>query len=306
MISRTFPFNHVVYTFASLMSLLFVDDDEMVEERRGYRPSTTTIKEENDEDEVMSSYGANQEHTDYQTEQTANDDEDEDPIIESIPLVINQVPSPETQSLHLLQYPGRPKTRPLSNTPVSASIKPDSHYLDLKLPIDPTKFFNLRKVDEWGESIDKQSISGVLDPAEQGIYAAKVVNDGLERKIVLIPVDSTAQLRTSFKYIDDLDKETLQQRKLEAQQERHQERANVQILQTAAKHSTQNQDAHSHSLGDSLKSMKRFDEEEWKYLSWKTEDVLVESLKLQLRDGADGIQLKNETTYSEFIDHLYS
>lgn len=276
------------------MSSLFVGEDDSFEDRRGYKPSTTTIKEEK-EDEVSSP----------PDEQEEADNEDEDPIVESIPLVMNQVPSPSTQSLHILQYPGRPKSRPLSNTPVSASIKPDSHYLDLKLPIDPTKFFNLRKIEEWGETIDKQSISGVLDPAEQGIYAAKVVNDGIERKVVLIPVDSTAQLRTSFKYIDDLDKETLQQRKLEAQQERNQERANVQILQTAAKHSTQNQDSHSHSLGDSLKSVKKFEEEEWKHLSWKA-DALVDTLRLQLRDGADGIQLKNETSYTEFIDHLYS
>ncbi|KAI5958147.1 hypothetical protein CANMA_004301 [Candida margitis] len=289
------------------MSQLFVDDDDMAEDRKGYRPSTTTIKEENDEDEIMA-YETRQGSADNQTEPSSAEDDD-DPIIESIPLVMNQVPTPELQSIHLLQYPGRPKSRPLSNTPVSASIKPDSHYLNLKLPIDPTKFFNLRKIEDWGESIDKQSISGVLDPVEQGIYAGKVVNDGIERKVVLTPIDSTAQLRTSFKYIDNLDKETLQQRKLEAQQERHQERANVQILQTAAKHSTQNQDTHSHSLGDSLKSVKKFDEEEWKYLSWKTgghEDTSVESLKLQLKDGADGIQLKNQTTYDAFIDHLYS
>lgn len=292
------PLDLVLTSHHHQMSQLFVDEDDRVDDRRGYRPSTTTIKEENDEDESSPSL-------EY-VQAALEENDDDDPIIESIPLVMNQVPSPATQSLHLLQYPGRPKTRVLSNTPVSASIKPDSHYLDLKLPIDPTKFFNLRKVEDWGESIDKHSISGVLDPTEQGIYAAKVVNDGVERKVVLIPIDSTAQLRTSFKYIDDLDKETMQQRKLEAQQERHQERPSVQILQTAAKHSTQNQDSHSHSLGDSLKSMKKFDEEEWKHLTWKTGDTMVESLKLQLSDGADGIHLHNDTSYDEFIDHLYN
>ncbi|KAI5955981.1 hypothetical protein KGF57_003467 [Candida theae] len=281
------------------MSSLFVGENESYDEVRGYRPSTTTIKEENDEDEVMLP-------THQEQQPASENDDDNDPIIESIPLIINQLPTPTTQSLHLLQYPGRPKTRPLSSTPVSASIKPESHYLDLKLPLDSSKFFNLRKVDDWGETIDKQSISGVLDPAEQGIYAAKVINDGFERKVVLIPIDSTAQLRTSFKYIDDLDKETLQQRRLEAQQERNQERANVQILQTAAKHSTQNQESHSHSLGDSLKSVKKFEEEDWKHLNWKADESSVDNVRSQLRDGADGIHLKNETSYKEFIDHLYN
>lgn len=95
------PLDLVLTSHHHQMSQLFVDEDDRVDDRRGYRPSTTTIKEENDEDESSPSL-------EY-VQAALEENDDDDPIIESIPLVMNQVPSPATQSLHLLQYPGRPK-----------------------------------------------------------------------------------------------------------------------------------------------------------------------------------------------------
>ena len=79
-------------------------------------------------------------------------------------------------------------------------------------------------------------------------------------------MDSTVQLKPSFKYIDDLEAQSIQQRR--QQESTNEKPANVQILQSAAKHSTQSGEF-LHSLGDSLKLVKHFEEEEWQNLIWK-------------------------------------
>ncbi|KAI5950133.1 hypothetical protein KGF54_005281 [Candida jiufengensis] len=310
------------------MSQLFIDEEEELDTRRGYKPSTTTIKEEdNSEDEEMSfddrlrqdsinlpqntfqsPPSIKEEEEEEEEEQKEEQEEEDDPIIESIPLVVNQMPNNKNQSLHLFQYPGRPKTRPLKNQQILSLIKPQSQYLELKLPLNPTKFFDATKIEEWGENINLQSISGVLDPLTSGNYAGKIIDDPiLGRKIILIPINSSVQLRPTFKYIDDVDKENLQQQRKNMNIDEG-EKPSVQILQTAAKHSTNNQDGYSHSLGDSLKSIKKFDEEEWKFLSFKSnsEDQQITNLKNQLINDADGIILESQTTYDEYIDHLYN
>ncbi|CAK9441942.1 uncharacterized protein LODBEIA_P57740 [Lodderomyces beijingensis] len=302
---------------------LFVEDDE----NDSYKPSEVVIKEEDEEmlpagEQEQRNMGGNFPREREEASQLRNDEEqeengnDDDPIVGSFPLIMNQVPSKDKHSLHVLQFPGRLKSRSLNRQEhVRASIKPGSHYLDLKVPLDVDKFFNKDKVQDWGLGIEYQSLSGVLDPTESGIYAAKIVNDGTEKKIVLIPVDSSAQLRTSFKYIDDIDKRELQSRKLQQQQQQQQQhqqqqedggdQSGVQILQTAAKRS-QNQDSHSHILGDSLKSVKKFEEEEWQHLAWKqSRDPAVEDLKESLKNGADYLKLETATTRDAFIDQTY-
>ncbi|KAI5960822.1 uncharacterized protein KGF55_004392 [Candida pseudojiufengensis] len=314
------------------MSQLFVDEDEDMDYKRGYKPSTTTIKEEElSDDEEMSfddrinknSLNLPNDDDEYQLPPTIpreqeqqqedeSEEEDDDPIIESIPLIINQVPKEQNKSLHLLQYPGRPKTRSLRNQTVISSIKPNSKYLELKLPLDVNKFFNKSKLEEWGENINLQNISGVMDQFGGGNYIGKIINNKENkenRKIVLIPLDSSVQLRSTFKYIDDLDKENLQnQRKLNSTTQEDVEKPSIQILQTAAKHSTNNQDGFNHSLGDSLKSIKKFDEEEWKILNFKSnlgDDNDTREFQNQLINGADGIILENQSNYDDYIDHLY-
>ncbi|EDK47276.1 conserved hypothetical protein [Lodderomyces elongisporus NRRL YB-4239] len=257
-------------------------------------------------DDENNEFQQQQQQQQQQADQEADQgEEDDDPIIESIPLVMNQVPQKTLQSVHLLQFPGRPKTRSLVREDlVRASIKPESQYLDLKVPLDPTKFFDLKKVEDWGESIEFHSLSGVLDPTESGLYAGRIINDASTgtRKIVLIPVDSTVQLRTSFKYIDDLDKRDLQTKRAQHQQESGEQKS-FQILQSAAKHSALNQDSHSHILGDAVKSEKQLEDEEWQHLTWKSiKEAELETLRQRLRDDADGIMLTTVTSKEEFID----
>ncbi|KAI3405160.2 hypothetical protein KGF56_002116 [Candida oxycetoniae] len=289
-----------------MSSGLFVEDED--EDR--YKPSTSTIKEE---DEEMSSFEDQLQQGASSSSSSSRDnaniqfgEEDEDPIVETIPLLMNYVPSTETQSVHLLQFPGRSKTRSLLREElVSATIKPKSHLLDIKLPMNSDKFFDQSKVDDWGPSIEFQSLSGVLDPNDTGIYAGKIINDGINKKIVLFNIDSSVQLRTSFKYLDDLDKSSLQMKK-PAQQDSPVDTQAVEVLQSAAKTSAFGQDSNRTSLSESLRSARNCDEEQWQHLTWKMgNNSALQSLKQQLQDDADGIKLKTATTPSEFIDRSF-
>lgn len=275
------------------MSLLFInEEDDMTPEP--YKPSTSTIREEEEEVQVKQ---------EFPDEKMVDPDED-DPIVESIPLLINTVPERAKQSLHVLQYAGRPKSRPNRAGNCHASIKPESQYLQVKVPLDTEKFFNVDKIQEWGEQIVEQTILGVLDGSyEVGNYAAKIINDSDGRRVVLIPVDSTVQLKPSFKYIDDLEAQSIQQRR--QQESTNEKPANVQILQSAAKHSTQSGEF-LHSLGDSLKLVKHFEEEEWQNLIWKRgDDDVTKSIKIGLDHHTDtNIELKTNTSYDEYIDML--
>ncbi|EGW30126.1 uncharacterized protein SPAPADRAFT_63739 [Spathaspora passalidarum NRRL Y-27907] len=286
---------------------LFVEEDEEMksdseeprlvikEEPQDGLPAVPEQPEEEDEEPVH-----------VEAEEEDDEEEDDDPIIESIPLYINTMPSRFKNSLHILQYPGRAKARRLDQGHFHASIKPQSKYLEVKVPLDTSKFFDGTKVEDWGEEIGEQTLSGVLDPSEGGYYIAKVETDSEgNRKAVLVPIDSTAQLRTSFQYIDAIDNSAHQQKKQE-QAEIH-KTTSVQILQSAAKHTgTQaNMDGFMHSLGDSLKHVKRFDEESWSLLSWKNdEDEITNKIKKELINGADSIELTTETKFDDYIQKL--
>ena len=70
------------------------------------------------------------------------DVDEDDPIVESIPLYMNALPERTKQSLHVLQYPGRPKSRP-NTAACQTSIKPNSNYLQIKIPSDTSQFLIL-------------------------------------------------------------------------------------------------------------------------------------------------------------------
>ncbi|RCK65521.1 DNA-directed RNA polymerase III subunit RPC5 [Candida viswanathii] len=277
------------------MSLFISDDEDSVP----FKPSTETIAEEDsNDDEIILKKEKLVEDT-----RIEEDVDEDDPIVDSIPLYMNSVPERVKQSLHVLQYPGRPKTRPNRTPNCHTSIKPNSKYLQIKIPTDTSQFFDVDKVEDWGEQIADQTVLGVLDSTEEvGNYIAKVIDDGNHRRVVLIPVDSSVQLRSNFKYIDDLDaKKNQQRRQLEHSTEAP---TNVQILQTAAKHSI-NSGEFLHALADSLKLVKRFDEEEWVNLTWKKgDDENSKALRKELIEGCDYYALESKTTYDEYIETI--
>lgn len=232
-------------------------------------------------------------------------DVEDDPIVDSIPLYINTVPNEATQSLHIIQYPGRPKARTLHEDVYRAAIKADSRYLEVKLPLDTSKFFNGGKVDDWGTDIDSQGLQGVLNDTGGGLYVGQIVGEGDDRKFVLVPVDSTTQLRPSFKYLDELDNLTQNQRRAEYAENN---KANqIQILQTSAKSGSQitNSEGFGNALGESLKHIKKFEEEEWSHLKWNgAHEDATREIKNGLLHGADDVELSTSTTMNQYIVDL--
>lgn len=259
-----------------------------------------------EEDEDMQDSGSEQ--SDSQFHETYQQPEDDDPILKSIPIVMNTLPSRSTQSLHIIQYPGRPHRRTLDDDSYKASIKEDSNYLEVKLPLDTSKFFNGQKSEEWGELIADQGLQGVLNKTEGGLYVAQVVKgDDGSVKLVLVPVDSTAQLRPSFKYLDDLDNLSQTQRRAEANE--GSKNSQIQILQTSSKSGSQitNSEGFGNALGEALKHIKKFDEEEWCHLNWKSSNASTsEEIKNHISTTADDITLTTATTMDQYINDLTS
>ncbi|CUM53685.1 uncharacterized protein AC631_00774 [Debaryomyces fabryi] len=232
---------------------------------------------------------------------------DDDPIVESIPLIMNELPDRSKQSLHILQYMGRPKARNFSNEFPTVSVKEESNYLEVRVPLDTQKFYDESRTEEWGAEVTEHSLQGVLNKTNGGLYAGQLLkDDDGNRKIVLIPVDSTAQLRPSFKYLDDLEASKLAQRRADVLE--NQKPSNIQILQTSAKtnaHANSGDGFANHTLGESLKHVKKFTEEEWSSLQWVgAENNKTQEYKDHLNHGADGIELTTETNMSDYIDAL--
>lgn len=203
----------------------------------------------------------------------SNDDDDDDPVIESIPVHMNTVPDRIKQSLHLLQYLGKPKgTGTAQNlSHLSASVKPQSGFIQVKLPLDTSRFYDESKAEHWGVEVVEHNHMGVMNKTNGGLYAAKFVVDNQQQKqVVLIPIDTTSQLRPSFKYLDDIE---ILRSKRELGPDPHTKSTtphNVHILQSNAKNSKNNTNdtLATTSLGESLKHIRRFDQEEWCDMEW--------------------------------------
>ncbi|KAK6201591.1 uncharacterized protein RJT21DRAFT_120649 [Scheffersomyces amazonensis] len=232
-------------------------------------------------------------------------DHEEDPIIESIPIVLNDISSDQNNKFQVIQYPGRQKNRPLQGNFYKASVKTVTNFLEVKMPLDTTKFFNGHKIDDWGEDIGEQTLNGVLNKTEGGLYAAKIIKQDGHKKIVLVPIDSTAQLRASFKYIDDVDANNQAQRKAEATDTT--KSTNIQILQTASKSGAQitHGDGFGNALGESLKHIKKFEEEEWAGLKWESADgTMATSIRQEAFLNAPDSELITESDLMSYVDDL--
>lgn len=267
------------------------------------------VAEEEEEEEVHSETGSPEVFEDAgdreNQDEEQEDEQEEDPVVSSIPLVLNGLSSRNRQSLHILQYLGRPKSRPFGNESLTASVKKESNCIEVKVPLDTLKFYDRARSEEWGGDVEEHGLQGVLNKTDGGLYAAKIIKEGNQRKIILIPVDSTAQLRPSFKYMDEVDAASLVQRKAEAASDT--KPTGVQVLQTSAKaNANVNADGVAHNaLGEALKHIKKFDEEEWSPLNWRlTDDSATENLHKELIEQAEAKELTTKTTMFEYIDKL--
>ncbi|OBA23719.1 hypothetical protein METBIDRAFT_37203 [Metschnikowia bicuspidata var. bicuspidata NRRL YB-4993] len=197
-------------------------------------------------------------------------EDDDDPIIRSIPLVHGSLPNRQLQSLHVLQFAGRPKAQNFAAGGLKALVKPGSKVVQLQTPMNTEKFYNLGRALELGGHVENLALQGVLTETNGGLYAGRIIDQDGEQKFVLIPLDSTAQLRPLFKYIDDLDSARYQQVRQENSAADPQKLSAVQVLQTASKPGS-NPSAEGQlngGVGSCLRHVKRFNEEEWLSLSW--------------------------------------
>lgn len=251
-----------------------------------------------EEDEELSQSPALDE---YQDSAAQIEQEDDDPIIQSIPLFHGKLPDRVSQSIHVLQYTGRPKNAPFAHDQLRAMMKPESKVVELKIPLDTLKFYDEGRAEELGTRVEALSLQGVLTDTDGGLYVGKVIEKEEGPQIVLIPLDSTSQLRPLFKYIDDLDNaRTAYNRQEAASSDPSKQNTAVQVLQTASKAGQMNSDGHSTQIGSCLKHIKKFNEEEWQALSWRNdEDSALAALKENLFEPVTEA-LPVKTVFDEF------
>ena len=256
---------------------LFVDDDEIMEDA-GNQP------------EVQSGL-LSQTASGFELDESENGEED-DPIVESIPVIMNDIPD-LNQHVYVLQYPGRPKSSPVEEERISASIKPESRYLEVKVPIVTEKFYDENRAEEWGVQVTEHSLQGVLDKTRGGLYVGKIRQIDGQRQVVLVPVDRSAQLRPSFKYVDDAETARTNQRKAD-------------MGDHIPKQTSSQPDGFSTTmLGESLKHIRQFEDEEWSHLQYHgPNDAPSAELNQHLIGDADAQPLSTTTQLSDYILQL--
>lgn len=222
------------------------------------------------EEDDMSDSPAFEQYEDSRDQQSP---EDADPIILSIPIVHGSLPHRTSQSIHVLQYTGKPKNRPFTTEQLRAAIKPQSKVIEVKIPMDTSKFYDEARAEELGQRVDKLSLLGVFTNTDGGLYVGKVVEKEGKSQIVLVPLDSTGQLKPLFKYIDDVDTARSAQLRQEASTSDPVKQSAVQVLQTASKAGQFSSDGLGvSSIGSCLRHVKKFNEEEWETLTWRGAD----------------------------------
>lgn len=186
------------------------------------------------------------------------EDFDDDPIVSSLPIVHGSLPAPHSQLLHVLQYTGRPQNRPISD--LRATVKPQSRVLELRVPMDTLRFYDEARASELG-GVEASALQGVLTETDGGLYVGRIVEVNGQAQLVVHPVDSTAQLRPLFQYLDDSEPAPFK--------DTDQKPSAVQVLQTLAKAAVAD---HAAGLGSCLRSVKKFNEEDWMALTWREGD----------------------------------
>lgn len=267
---------------------LFVDDDEIMEDA-GNQP------------EVQSGL-LSQTASGFELDESENGEED-DPIVESIPVIMNDIPD-LNQHVYVLQYPGRPKSSPVEEERISASIKPESRYLEVKVPIVTEKFYDENRAEEWGVQVTEHSLQGVLDKTRGGLYVGKIRQIDGQRQVVLVPVDRSAQLRPSFKYVDDAETARTNQRKADMG-DHIPKQTSSHVLQTSARTGIQPDGFSTTMLGESLKHIRQFEDEEWSHLQYHgPNDAPSAELNQHLIGDADAQPLSTTTQLSDYILQL--
>jgi DNA-directed RNA polymerase-3 subunit RPC5 len=247
------------------MSKLFVSDDE------DEVPQSTTLPT-------------------FISQETENDD----PVVSEIPIIFTSKPS--NLEFDVLQYPGRPPVRPYTENSciLQSRTKPSTNLLEVDVPIETQKFFDINKSDEWG-GVSKQTLSGVLCALE-GYYAARVENG----EIIVCQLDRVAQLRPSLSYIDKEIAAKREMNRLDYSNNAPQ-RETVQVVQMSVKGTNDN----TPRLGGALMARKKVEEEEFTVLQWND---LTKEETAKIREDAFTTDkkdvLKSTVTEDEYLEML--
>ncbi len=196
-------------------------------------------------------------------EPLANFDDDDDPVVDEIPIFLNTTLS---EDIYILEYPGRSSKRPyvdINNCGILDSrIKPKSGVVQVDIPIDIERFYDKKEGEAWG-NLDVQTQTGVINHYDGTHYVGVMNKDGLH----MAPVNGAALLRPSFGYIDKELHETREiNRTVNAATA---VKKDVQAIHMTAKSSNDT----APRLGGALRSQRRQDEEEFVGMDWYDRDA---------------------------------
>lgn len=252
------------------------------------------VREEEEHEEVAPVTAA--------TDEYQSTDGVEDPVIKEIP--INLIKNPGLL-LQILQYPGRPATRPFRKSKdtavVSARQKQSVNLVEVEAPINTEKFFDEEKSEQW-HNLQTQQLGGVFIPND-GYYCGSVRNG----EINLVPVDKTVQMRPVFNYID---RETVEKKEASLAENGHgnlvksnaNNGGNVHVVQMTVKSSF---DA-APRLAGALSVHKKAAEEEYTPINWKDIELPeCESKREEIFNPEQMSKLNTTTTKEEYFDQLF-
>lgn len=224
---------------------------------------------------------------------TAKDIDDEvDPIVEEFPINI----AGNEEDIHIFQYANKAKLigKKLAEHPViaAARYKSKSTLWELDIPLDDNAFFNKHKAEDDWDGVKIQTLRGVGVP-NKGQYASFVAND----QIYLVPVNTVAQFRPYFKYIDHSIQQTKQD---ELKQNPSAASQKAQVVTMSVKSVN---DPSQNKLAGSLLAHKIAAEEIPTDLTW-TETTFEQFKETIIQEAGEHI-LKPSETKEEYISKLF-
>lgn len=218
-------------------------------------------------------------------------DEDDDPIVQEIPLNITG----KQENLHLFQYANKAKLvnhKPSEHPVIAAArYKSNSALWELDIPLDVQAFYNELKAEENWNGVKIQTLKGV-GVETNGQYAA-FMSDG---QAYLIPIKTTTQLKPYFKYIDDVN---VKRRQEESKLNPTPSSQKAQVVTMSVKSVN---DAAQNRLAGSLLAHKIADEELPVNFTW-AENTTNQFREAMVKESSEHI-IKPTEKEDEYLIHL--
>lgn len=233
----------------------------------------------------------------------------EDPVVDEIPLFLNQLPSSTESNLSLavFQYVSHLSSRPITlanGVPVLATrYKLGAETLEMDVPLDTSRFYDSEKAEALNQ-IQHQTLAGKLEPM-QGSYVLCFKYSGNQRSAVITPLDRTVQMRPVFHYIDLKDEQEEADKDEEViadQTEKPPAKSTVQVVQMTAKSSgSENEIRYS----EAIQSFKKYTQEEFVESTWKDEsEEMCKALGEEMWGGQDHMPDLEPESKKDYYERL--